>query len=369
MPGTMPETTTRDGAESWRPAHDCQLCRLGSVTVEAKPNDIRAHRLETYAGESLLWVKPHRSNVVQGDGPVPCPIMLIGEAPGFREDATGLGFRPEAPAGRVLLRAMDEVGLCRVSFSAFGVPVCTIHGELRGLHLHDGRLLPASGPKGSTPGEILRRAEPAPSSLLGGGRAVTEPLETALGSPPTHKLSGEFLSGLGDDTHTPQTFSGEGREAEGRPRRRASEGHTSGTFSVGGGEDKWSPPHQKTLQDTQALSILLGVGCFPVYTTNSMKCRPVDNRIDKFLDCLEFCRTTFLEKEIAAVKPKVIVLLGKSAAQPYFGKESSLILRQEGDGPMLIHAPHPSYIARGAVEARVALVEALKLAKEVGYGD
>jgi hypothetical protein len=38
------------------------------------------------------------------------------------------------------------------------------------------------------------------------------------------------------------------------------------------------------------------------------------------------------------------------------------------DGVMVIHAPAPGMVARGAEDARVKLVNALRLAKEVGYG-
>jgi uracil-DNA glycosylase family 4 len=55
--------------------------------------------------------RPHRRNIVWGEGPVPASIMLIGESPGYQEDLSGKPFRPTAPAGRVLHRALDETGL------------------------------------------------------------------------------------------------------------------------------------------------------------------------------------------------------------------------------------------------------------------
>jgi DNA polymerase len=45
------------------------------------------------------------------EGPVPNDLLLLGEAPGYHEDLEGLPFRPHAPAGRVLHRALDELGL------------------------------------------------------------------------------------------------------------------------------------------------------------------------------------------------------------------------------------------------------------------
>src|SRR3954471_18013235 len=48
-----------------------------------------------------------------GDGPVPSPVMVIGEAPGAREDDIARPF--SGPAGRFLDRILAEVGLPRES--------------------------------------------------------------------------------------------------------------------------------------------------------------------------------------------------------------------------------------------------------------
>lgn len=220
MPGEMPQATTAD----YRPPDNCRACRLGTMTVPTTPGDIRGwQEVETYAGDGpnydIPWVRLHRTQVVQSDGPVPCPIMLIGEAPGAQEDREGRGFVPTAPAGRVLRAALDEVGLER------GVDV---------------------------------------------------------------------------------------------------------------------------------------------YVTNAVKCRPPDNKIGKVLDCLEVCRSLYLTREIEVVDPRVVVCLGKTAAQPWFGSQGSLAFRQVGRR-LFIHAPHPSYIARGVTEARALLIEALQYAKDAGY--
>lgn len=255
------------------PPSDCTACRLGHLTIPTVAGDIRGWPVGVDGepinqsrdgegdSETVGWARLYRTNVVQGDGPVPCPVMLIGEAPGFQEDRDGIGFRPTAAAGRVLDAAMREAGLCRQEAGTEGPMYCLTvdHGV--------------------------------------------------------------------------------------------------------------STPH-----------------C-PVYMTNALKCRPVDNKIDKFLDCLETCRSLWLTKEIEAVRPRVIVALGKIAAQPWFGKESALSVRKlfkdstmlgpveawaadwdDRGGVLIIHAPHPSNIARGAAENRPKLVNALKLAKEIGYG-
>jgi uracil-DNA glycosylase family 4 len=245
--GDRVHMSNSDGTGHIGPPGDCTMCRLGTTLIPTQPGDIRGWQEFTVEAGQGPWVKPHRTQVVKGDGPVPCPVMLVGESPGFQEDRDGSPFRPGTPAGKVLAQVMAQVGLKRW-----------------------------------------------PSGVV-----------------------------FDDDAY--------------------------------------------------------------VYVTYALKCRPVDNKTDKFLDCLEVCRGMWLRQEIAAVKPKVIVALGKTAAQPWFGKEGALTVRQlsrdsamlgpvvadtwdDEDGVMVIHAPAPGMVARGAEDARVKLVNALRLAKEVGYG-
>lgn len=54
-----------------------------------------------------------QSVCLMGDGPVPSKIMLVGEAPGYREDEIGKPF--SGKAGQLLDRALSEVGLPRES--------------------------------------------------------------------------------------------------------------------------------------------------------------------------------------------------------------------------------------------------------------
>jgi DNA polymerase len=51
------------------------------------------------------------TQTVFGEGPVPARLMMIGEVPGDREDIEGHPF--VGPAGRLLDRALDEVGMQR----------------------------------------------------------------------------------------------------------------------------------------------------------------------------------------------------------------------------------------------------------------
>lgn len=56
-----------------------------------------------------LW--EHATQTVFGEGPVPAPMMLVGEQPGDREDELGSPF--VGPAGQLLDKALREVGWSR----------------------------------------------------------------------------------------------------------------------------------------------------------------------------------------------------------------------------------------------------------------
>lgn len=48
---------------------------------------------------------------VYGSGPIPCDVMIIGEAPGAEEDKTGIPFY--GSAGKILNKNLKEAGLAR----------------------------------------------------------------------------------------------------------------------------------------------------------------------------------------------------------------------------------------------------------------
>jgi DNA polymerase len=56
-----------------------------------------------------LW--RNATQTVFGEGPVPAELLLVGEQPGDQEDRAGAPF--VGPAGRLLDRALEEVGLSR----------------------------------------------------------------------------------------------------------------------------------------------------------------------------------------------------------------------------------------------------------------
>lgn len=59
-----------------------------------------------------LWRS--RTHAVPGEGPCPAPAMLVGEAPGKEEDASGRPFRGRS--GQVLTELFTEAGIRRETF-------------------------------------------------------------------------------------------------------------------------------------------------------------------------------------------------------------------------------------------------------------
>jgi uracil-DNA glycosylase family 4 len=99
---------------------------------------------------------------------------------------------------------------------------------------------------------------------------------------------------------------------------------------------------------TQMIEKGLGIQRSDVYICNIVKCRPPNNRTP-----LEREVTTcspFLDGQIAAVKPKVIVALGKPATSLLLGREVAITRIRGGwfeyRGIPLMPTLHPAYILR-----------------------
>ncbi|MBI5891246.1 MAG: uracil-DNA glycosylase [Nitrosomonadales bacterium] len=89
-----------------------------------------------------------------------------------------------------------------------------------------------------------------------------------------------------------------------------------------------------------------------VYIANIVKCRPPDNRTpepDEIATCLPY-----LQRQVALIKPKLIVALGKTAATALLGRDATLgSLRgtvHEYQGVPLIVTYHPAYLLRSPAE-------------------
>jgi DNA polymerase len=116
---------------------------------------------------------------------------------------------------------------------------------------------------------------------------------------------------------------------------------------------------------TQMIEKGLGISRQDVYICNVVKCRPPGNR-DPLPTEVAACNP-FLDGQIAAVAPKVIVSLGKPAASLLLGRNVA-ITRERGSwhtyrGIPLMLTLHPAFVLRRYTEAnRRAVWEDLKAA-------
>ncbi len=105
-----------------------------------------------------------------------------------------------------------------------------------------------------------------------------------------------------------------------------------------------------------------------VYICNVVKCRPPNNR-DPEPDEIEACEP-FLRAQLASIQPKVIVTLGKFAAQTLL-RESTAITRLRGQwrtyqGIALMPTFHPAYLLRQPEEKRLAWLDLQEVMKRFG---
>lgn len=105
-----------------------------------------------------------------------------------------------------------------------------------------------------------------------------------------------------------------------------------------------------------------------VYIANVVKCRPPENRNPE-PDEMDACEP-FLRAQIAAVRPKVIVALGKTAVQALL-RETSAISRLRGrwfsyEGVKLMPTFHPAYLLRSPEEKKKAWEDLQLVMKELG---
>jgi DNA polymerase len=109
-----------------------------------------------------------------------------------------------------------------------------------------------------------------------------------------------------------------------------------------------------------------------VYIANVVKCRPPNNRNPE-PDEIAACEP-FLKAQIRVVKPKVLVALGKFAAQTLL-RDPTPITRMRGrwaqyEGTPLMPTFHPAYLLRNPADKKLAwadLKEVMgRLGKKVG---
>jgi DNA polymerase len=105
-----------------------------------------------------------------------------------------------------------------------------------------------------------------------------------------------------------------------------------------------------------------------VYIANVLKCRPPHNRDPVAAEAMECL--PYLDRQIALLKPKIMLVVGRIAAQNLLRTDAKLgALRQQvhrfgaSDVPLVV-TYHPAYLLRSPAEKRKAW-EDLKFAREV----
>lgn len=99
-----------------------------------------------------------------------------------------------------------------------------------------------------------------------------------------------------------------------------------------------------------------------VYIANAVKCRPPDNRTPEPAE-IDACRP-WLQRQVALLQPKVIVLLGKTAAQSLLGRQDKLAALRgqvfEYSGIPVVVTYHPAYLLRNLPDKAKAWEDLLR---------
>ncbi|MGH8280126.1 MAG: uracil-DNA glycosylase [Gammaproteobacteria bacterium] len=138
----------------------------------------------------------------------------------------------------------------------------------------------------------------------------------------------------------------------------------------GAEEDRQGEPFVgRAGQLLNAMLTAIGLRREAVYITNVVKCRPPGNR-DPAPDEAVTCRP-FLERQIELVQPKLILALGRVAAQNLLGTQAPLA-RLRGHAHELRGIPvvvtyHPAYLLRTPSEKRKAWAD-LQFAARIVQG-
>ena len=124
----------------------------------------------------------------------------------------------------------------------------------------------------------------------------------------------------------------------------------------GGEEDRQGEPFVGPAgQLLNAMLAALDLSRQQVYIANVLKCRPPNNRdphVDEAAACLPY-----LHRQIALIQPKIILLVGRIAAQQMLGSDANVgklrgqVHRYQDDIPMIV-TYHPAYLLRKPSEKR-----------------
>lgn len=113
----------------------------------------------------------------------------------------------------------------------------------------------------------------------------------------------------------------------------------------------------------------IGLGRDDVYIANVLKCRPPDNRPPTPPE-VAACRP-FLREQIDALRPELLLLLGKHAASAVLGTDRTISsirgrLMASPEGWRTLPTFHPSYLLRSPDAKREAWADLLLAASTLG---
>ena len=215
----------------------------------------------------------------------------------------------------------------------------------------------------STPIEAQSFAEGVPESRLGGGEADTRQSMMGIAQPVLSKVEGLNPS-YSSSLDWPELK----QQVKGCNACKLRAGCTQTVFGVGdenadwlfvgegpgADEDERGEPfvgQAGKLLDNMLAAIKLKRGN-NVYIANVVKCRPPENRApdaEEVATCLPY-----LKQQVALLKPKLIVALGKTAATALLGKDAPLGSMRgtvhDYNGTPLIVTYHPAYLLRSPAE-------------------
>ena len=143
----------------------------------------------------------------------------------------------------------------------------------------------------------------------------------------------------------------------------------------GAEEDKRGEPFVgRAGQLLNAMLRAIGMSREAVYIANIVKCRPPKNRDPKPEEMVA-C-STYLHRQIALIRPRVILAVGRVAAQHLTGSTSPIgrmrgqsYAYENGDtGVPIVVTYHPAYLLRSPLEKRKAWVDLSELRARLDHG-
>jgi len=238
--------------------------------------------------------------------------------------------------------------------------------------------LAAAGVRELPPTPLLEQAPPSPQSRPGQGlgqgseppRATDRRAHDTLPHDPRSADSGAALQAIREDLGDCSRC----KLSAGRQRLVFGVGNPRAELAfVGEGpgeeEDRQGEPFVgRAGQLLTRMIEAMGYGRADVYIANVVKCRPPGNRNPE-PDEIEACEP-FLRAQLAAIKPRVIVALGKFAAQTLL-RSPTPISRMRGrwheyEGVKLMPTFHPAYLLRSPEEKKKAWEDLQLVMKELG---